>query len=366
MMQTRHIGRRRRSARAAVAMLLAGSMVATACSSGDSGGEEVDISVELVDYPDFASDVITPSQELLDEMAVDYASELAEGETPEMERFLFGHVAVDVFNRIFDGDDSDTAGLLWLMWLSGYFGGRWLRGEIEVAQPGAPLTTFSQTPSQESFDSIMATAKVGLDAAAADDETLLAYARESLFDKPPAEEGGDPIRGLTDNFGYNKGYMLQILEVPPEGLDAGPAYQITCGGLYDCTYATPRLAVLAELADLQEQVAAGEGDFAELVAELTEIQDAAEPRGRSVWSGGLSVQGFPQKSYDQLLDVSSSFLETVQATALVMIDAAANEDAGRARTGAIANAAMVIWLSAYRVGLTYGDGEKVLPTFVTP
>ena len=160
--------------------------------------------------------------------------------------------------------------------------------------------------------------------------------------------------------------MLQILEVPPEGLESGPAYQITCGGLFECEYATPRLAVLAELADLQAEVAAGEGDFAALVADLKKIQDAAEPRGRSVWSGGLSVQGFSQKSYDQLLDVSSSFLETVQATALVMIDAAANEDADRARTGAVANAAMVVWLRGYRVGLTYGDGEKVLPTFVTP
>lgn len=360
MQTTRH---RRRSLRAAVAVMLAGAMVATACSSGDSGG--VDISVELADYPDFETDVIAAAPELLDEMASDYASGLAEGETPEMERFLFGHVPVEVFNRIFDGDDSDTPGLMWLMWLSGYFGGRWLRGEIEVAQPGAPLTTYSRTPDKEGFDAIMATAQQGLDAAAADDETLLAYAADSLRDKPPTEPDGDPVRGLTDNFGYNKGYMLQILEAPPEGLEAGPAYQIECGGLFDCTYATPRLAVLAELADLQEQVAAGEGDFAALVDELKTIQDEAEPRGRRVWSSGLSVQGFPQKAYDQLLDVSSSFLETVQATALVMVDAAANGDADRARTGAVANAAMVVWLSAYRVGLTYGDGDKVLPTFLT-
>jgi len=345
--------------------MLAGAMTVTACGGGgDSGG--VDISVELADHPDFETDVITASPELLDAMASDYASALAEGETPEMERFLFGHVPVEVFNRIFDGDDSETAGLLWLMWLSGYFGGRWLRGEIEVAQPGAPLTTFSRTPDKEGFDAIMATAQLGLDAAAADDETLLAYAEDSLRDKPPTEPGGDPVRGLTDNFGYNKGYMLQILEAPPEGLEAGPAYQIECGGLFDCTYATPRLAVLQELADLQAQVAAGEGDFAELLEELKSIQDAAEPRGRQVWSSGLSVQGFPQKSYDQLLDVSSSFLETVQATALVMVAAAATGNADRARTGAVANAAMVIWLSAYRVGLTYGDGDKVLPTFVTP
>jgi hypothetical protein len=380
-MKPRISSHRRRSLRAGTAMIVAMSLFATACSDDDSGSSdttaqdttetteapaEVSIGVELVDYPDFTTDVMATSPDLLESMAFDYASTLAEGEEPEMERFLFGYVPVEVFNRIFDGDESETSGLLWLMWLSGYFGGRWLRGEIEVAQPGAPLTTYSKTPDQVTFDSIMATAKVGLDAAAADDATVLEYARESLYDKPPTEPDGDPIRGLTDNFGYNKGYMLQILEVPPEGLEAGPAYQITCGGLFDCAYATPRLTVLTELAELQAQVAAGEGEFAGLAAELKTFQDEAEPRGRMVWSSGLSVKGFPQKSYDQLLDVSSSFLETVQATALVMIDAAATENAARARTGAIANAAMGVWLSGYRVGLIFGDGDKVLPTFTTP
>ena len=81
-------------------MVIAISLFATACSDDDSGSSdttatetteapaEVSIGVELVDYPDFTTDVMTTSPELLESMAFDYASTLAEGEEPEMERFL--------------------------------------------------------------------------------------------------------------------------------------------------------------------------------------------------------------------------------------------------------------------------------------
>jgi hypothetical protein len=102
---------------------------------------------------------------------------------------------------------------------------------------------------------------------------------------------------------------------------------------------------------------------ADLVTELRPIQDAAVPRGTAVWSGGLSVQGFSQESYDQLLDTSSSFLETVQATALAVVSAVDDDDADLARRAATADAAMVVWLDAYFAGLLDGGGEIELPTF---
>ena len=82
-----------------------------------------------------------------------------------------------------------------------------------------------------------------------------------------------------------------------------------------------------------------------------------------MWSTGLSVQGFSQESYDQLLDTSSSFLETVQAAALGVVQAVADADADLARRAATADAAMVVWLDAYRMGLTDGETAIVLPTF---
>ena len=110
---------------------------------------EQSISVELADHPLFDEEVLVPDHALLDGYAADYASSL--DAPPEMERFLFGQVPVSVFDEIFAGDVSadDAAGHLWAMHLSGYFGGRWLRGEIAGAQPDAPLVGFSQEPTAE-------------------------------------------------------------------------------------------------------------------------------------------------------------------------------------------------------------------------
>ena len=84
-----------------------------------------------------------------------------------------------------------------------------------------------------------------------------------------------------------------------------------------------------------------------------------------MWSGGLSVQGFSQASYDQLLDVSSSFLETVQATALTNVGAVIDGDVAAAENGLISEAAQIVWLSAYIAGLTNGEGDIVIPAFTS-
>ena len=43
--------------------------------------------------------------------------------------------------------------------------------------------------------------------------------------------------------------------------------------------------------------------------------------------------------------------------------ASAAEDTDVAATGALANAAIIVWLDAYTAGLINGEGEIQLPTF---
>ncbi|MDH4168292.1 MAG: hypothetical protein OEW42_01755 [Acidimicrobiia bacterium] len=318
------------------------------------------VSVVLPEYPLFG-DLLAEDQDALDAMAARY---LDTGGVPEMERFLFGYVPVDVFDRLLTaGADFEPSTYLWLLHLSGYFGGRWLRGEIAEAQPDALVVGFSDPPTAEAFAPVQARAEAALDVwTGTDDEAAVAYAYDSLFDTPAEDPEADPIRGHADNFGYNQGYLLQILEKPPEGVEASPEYEITCtDGLFDCAYITERLTALRDLADVQAAINA-ELD-PDLRDELLPVQQAAIPRGRSVWDGGLSVQGFSQASYDQLLDVSSSYLETVQATALTAVDAHANGDADAARRSALASAGMTVWLAAYFGGLTNGEGEIEIPAF---
>ncbi len=86
-------------------------------------------------------------------------------------------------------------------------------------------------------------------------------------------------------------------------------------------------------------------------------------RGRTVWDGMLNVAGFTQEAYEQLLDISSAFLETVQATVLATVRAVAERDELAGRRGAVANACMGVWLTSYLVGITDGRPGRALPRF---
>lgn len=322
------------------------------------------VAVSLPSHPSWSGSVAVPDQALLDSLASEYVA--AVGDAAEMERFLYGTAPVVVFERIFDDPMSaDVPGLIWVMFLSGYFGGRWLRAEIARAQPDAPLVGFSVEPSEETFRAGEALAQAALTAASGTGDALLAYADASLVDQPPPAGSQNPIRGLTDNFGYNQGYMLEILESPPEGLETPARYQISCDRLLWCEYASPQLDVMQRYRPASERLADPDDPAAvALAARLAPFEQESIPRGRSVWSSGLSVQGFPQKSYDQLLDVSSSFLETVQVTANAMVQAVLDDDTEAARAGAVANAAMTIWLGAYSMGLLDGSDPIEFPVFV--
>lgn len=380
---------RRHTRRVSVlAFTVAMSLVAAACGSSDDGKASTTdpaaptstaaatttaaptttvapaaVTISLPEYPSWPSEVAVPDQALLDAIATDYAATV-DG-APEIERFLFGNAPVVAFDRIFEDPTSpDVPGLIWVLYLSGYFGGRWLRGEIATAQPNAPVIAVSVEPSENTFRAGEGRAQQALDAAAGPDAALLDYAESSMFDLPPPPGSTNPIRGLTDNFGYNQGYMLEILEAPPEGLATPDQYRITCERLLWCDYASPKLAAVERFRAASDRLAdPADAVAAALAARLLPIEQAAVPRGRSVWSTGLSVQGFSQKSYDQLLDVSSSFLETVQVTANAMVQGILEADTEAARAGAVANAAMIVWLGAYYAGLLDGSDPIVLPSF---
>jgi hypothetical protein len=318
------------------------------------------VTVELPDHPFFPGTVMQPDPDLLEQLADAYLAETAPA-ARAMTRFLFGDVPVELFDRIFASDAPEslpTGGYLWAFHLSGYFGGVWLRDELARSGHNEAIAGFSVTPSEAAFVEETERAGRALAAAAADGGELSAYAEASLFD---AEHG------LVDTFGYNEGYLLQIVERPPAGL-ATPPGLVECpataaAGPLTCTYGTSRLTALGAFADVSAKLAAGDGTYAELAARVAPLQDAGVARGRTVWDGMLNVAGFSQAAYEQLLDISSAFLETVQATVLATVRAVAEGDALAGRRAAIANACMGVWLTSYLVGITDGRPGRTLPQF---
>ena len=309
--------------------------------------------IELPDHPFFPNPVMQPDPALLDE--------LADGSSPVMTRFLFGDAPVELFDRIFASDAPDalpTGGYLWVFHLSGYFGGVWLRDELARSGHNEAIAGFSVNPSEDAFVEETERAARALTAAAAGDDEVLAYAETSLFD---AEHG------LVDNFGYNEGYLLQIVEKPPDGLTTPPGLVVcpatAAAGPLTCTYGASRLTALGTFADVSDALARGDGPYADLATRIAPLQDAGIARGRTVWDGMLNVSGFAQEAYEQLLDISCAFLETVQATVLATVRAVAVGDTLAARRAAVANACMGVWLTSYLVGITDGRPGRALPQF---
>lgn len=318
------------------------------------------LTVELPDHPFFPGTVMARDPALLDELAIAYA-QCTPVAPLAMTRFLFGDAPIELFDRIFASDDPaalPVGGYLWVFHLSGYFGGVWLRDELARSGHNEAIAGFSVTPSEEAFTEETDRAARSLAAAAATRSELLSATEASLF---------DPEHGLVDTFGYNQGYLLQIVEAPPAGL-ATPADFVACpataaAGPLTCTYATNRLRALAQFADTSARLARGEGAYGELAARVAPVQDAGVARGRTVWDGMLNVAGFSQEAYEQLLEISSAFLETVQATVLASARAVAEGDELAGRRAAVADACMGVWLTSYLVGITDGRPGRTLPEF---
>ena len=320
------------------------------------------VHVILPEIPFWPNDVATEDRELLDQLGAEFVSRCGD-DPPEAHRFLYGDLPVIAFDRIFAGDAAEFAAgpTLWMFYVSGYLGGVWLRGEIDDAQEKSQLSGVALPPSREGFDRSMADARRGLEAAAASDADVLAYNQESLF---PSGDAVGITNGLVENFGYNQGYMLEILESPPEGLSTPKGYGITSAGPLACVYESPKLSVLPRFRPVEAALAEGSKPvYADLAARIAPIQQAGVAKGRAVWSSGLSVQGFPPEEYELLLNVSSSYLEDVQVTALATVQAVAEQDADIARRAAIANSAMGIWLASYGTGLMEGRKDRAAPRF---
>ena len=321
-----------------------------------------EVQVHLPEIPFWPNDVAIEDQELLDQLATDFVRRC--GDNPaEASRFLYGEVPVIAFDRIFDRDIADlgASAILWMFHVSGYLGGVWLRGEIDVAQKQSRLAGVALPPSREAFDQSMAEARRGLEAAEANDGDVLAYNRASLF---PVDGAVGITSGLVANFGYNQGYLLEILESPPAGLSTPKGYAIRATGPLACSYESPKLDVLPRFRPIEKALAeASKPVYADLSSRIAPIEEASVAQGREVWSSGLSVQGFPPDQYELLLDVSSSYLEDVQATVLATVQAVAEGDVEIGRRAAIANSAMGIWLAGYGMGLMEGRQDSVAPRF---
>lgn len=324
------------------------------------------LQLNLPPYPFFANlqSVMTEDRDLLDRLLAAYAQETPVAAQDPID-FLARYVPVQVFERTLrpsEPNEPTLSTLLWLMHLAGYFGGVWLRTAFVNA--GVQRGAFPVV--EASFTTVVNRVNAARTAFQGGEAAVLAYAEASL-------RGGN-LQGLTDSFGYNAGYLAQILTgAKPVNVTAPTDYfTYNPAALFNGFYGVPEIKPLDNWRKQAEKAAQRPGSRYAAIVEgaggadtLPAIQVAGHGRGQVVWAPGnqfgLNISNFAQPTYNLLLVTSAYFLQCIQATGLAALASASVANTDWARAAVRSNAMTIPYGGSYGVGLFDGAGQ--LPTF---
>lgn len=275
--------------------------------------------------------------------------------------FYLGNLALGSIDRVCDSSAPGAAeALLGNLYVSGYFGGIWLRDSLADRSSGvAAASTASAALVGTGLGETVfsALARLGAQqlerARGAPDGELIDAAHASL-----------PL--LLTLYGYNLGYIEVAVENPPAGFPATVS-PIDCDGFLACSGSAVELATLDRYAPALREIAAPPNAAWQAVADdVARFGEGSVSAGRGVWEnilGGSSISG---AAYQPLLDLSAGYLLVSEAAVLANAVAFADGDAAAARCGALVQTGLVIWSGSYFEGLAAPAPAGTFPTLECP
>ena len=363
-------------AAAGILGLVCSLISAGGCASDDQRPpQSLQAHVVLPEYPFAENDAILVDPVLLDRLATDFL--VSGGRVEDVERFLFSYVPVWAFSLITIGDLTCLESLGGLFYLSGFFGGLWLKGVLEPGGNEAVLAADASHPGENSAgvrapdpvgsagDFARYTSK-GNPAAAL--FSFLAGFAGILTDKARSADAASLNRFLADNlgifitlYGYNRGYLESILENPPGGV-VPPAGYLVCGTLLDCRTPVAGIPALERLRPVLDFLDEPPDERWELIkATVDRVGPPAVEMGALVWTTFLHVDQMLPAQYEVLLDLSAGFLLQCQLLVLASMDAWVAQDEAAARIAVSLSAGMTAWVGGYAIGLVSSSPGDVLP-----
>ena len=154
------------------------------------------------------------------------------------------------------------------------------------------------------------------------------------------------------------GYLLEIYQKPPKSVTPPPLF-VACKGPLWCDYKNQQVPALAKLKAVSAKIDKPSGRYKDLWSVKTS-QSVAKLLGHTVWGTFLKKDSIKQAFYGDLLDVSASFLEVVQAAGLLSAKGYADKDAVAGKAGALVQSGLTIWLGAYMGGFSHNTPKTVV------
>jgi hypothetical protein len=314
--------------------------------------------VPAVPFPPAGSFTVAP--DVLDQLACDACA--ATGAAPlGSARFFYGRLPLAATDALLRGPGTGAPAQLGNLFVSGYFGGLYLRANMATIGGGsapssaAPLT--GPTPQQAIRDYIGGATYGALDGVVAG---LLATANGGS-DGEVRSASLVLSQLLALIYGYNRGYLEVAIENPPAGTDPVPA-PLSCPSFFDCRVDSLPLGSLDDLAPTLGRLVTPPGaTWRWLAASLSSTGEASVAGGRAVWSRLLTGSGFDPAGYTAIIELSYGFLEVTEAALLAVTEGAAG-DAAVGRHGLVAAAGLLLWAGSYFLGLASTQPTDVLPT----
>jgi hypothetical protein len=323
------------------------------------------VTVSIPEFPFDENQAVKIDKDVIEMFARQYAAE--ESGTGTNEEFFLGYLPLKSADMLCAaGDDAyEIRKLLGNLYVSGYFGGVWLRDAMRGDKKRAEVL-LSETLSEGTgetidsshvsfvFDIIIAAAAMKIKRAESGGSASIAACRLSL-----------PSFLLI--YGYNWGYLDYILNNPPEGADGieRPCY---CTRMLDCTVDGLNLETLNEYKD--------ERDLIEDPRKATGVSALRWYEMRlltGIWAGGAVSTGsvvwenimnedMDKDAYALLLDLSARFMLVAEMSIMPAMKGYADSDVDACRCGLLEQAAMIVWAGSYFMGLSSDAPAGTFPS----
>ncbi len=259
----------------------------------------------------------------------------------------------------------ETSRLLGNLYISGYFGGIWLRDAmggnavnsrsfLNDIMPG-DLKAAAVSGDNSMVFSILVT-MAGSKVKRSDSNDLIALAACRLS-----------MPSFLLIYGYNWGYFDYILKNPPEGA-GGIEQPCNCSRMLDCS--VPGLAIetldkYKSSRDILEHPENAKGlsvlRWYEMKALSGIWAEGAVSTGSGVWKNIMN-ENMDKETYLLLLDLSARFMLVAEMSILPAMKGYAESDTDACRCGLLQQAAMIVWAGSYFMGLSSDSPAGIFPS----
>ncbi|MCD6569725.1 MAG: hypothetical protein J7L53_03380 [Deltaproteobacteria bacterium] len=332
--------------------------------------------VTIPPMPFWDNPTIEIDETLILQLASDYCSD-AGGEASSPAFFL-GYLplwSVDELCQI-SPDKAQISKFLGNLYISGYFGGVWLRDALSTNN--VDPENVSMPLKQAMPEALREKMELGNDA-------LIFYALTCLVGGliDVALEGYNSLIFIANRlsiepflmlYGYNWGYLDFMLENPPDGI-VPPDDLIICNRFLDCQMPDAKLVTLTQYKPVLDKLYtppiwrwwdSSSWKWLEMRTALEIWGKGSVAAGEGVWEHIMSDSELSEPAYNLLIDLSARFLLVAELSLLPTMEGYAEYDGDAGGCGLLQEAGMIMWAASYFMGLHSLQPEGTFPELCCP